>query len=973
MLLLAIVNAASAAHYGTIKECEVLEKVEQLRNQEKNKEALEYCSLKLQELDHQPIEAFYLKIAHEKGGVLFALGDFEASRDFLRPLKNLPNRNSEEYKSVWADCMYALAKAYDWLDNSDSSIYFFRLALNTRLDLQFPDYDKLSDNYSYLGYMYRFAKGDRKMAEQYYLKEQEALQKFNADAEDWSVHYLNLGATLSHIDRERALNYYFKALEKTQRPEVRVNCHTNIANIFIFRNDYQEAIKHYRHIFNAIPKEEMEQPWLYDLFENFGFSFYEEGIKDSALFYINKSFNGKLKEYGYHSKPVAEAVYMLLVITDEAEKASELKGKLLKLGESLYSEGDNELDRIYRCIGEWYFTHDQPDSALYYLQKGVRGNTHDLLSLPDMYLLETYGSDIAYSVKLKSYLLFDCALDKPSLDYLKASISHFKLLSEMYDFLLYNRSSEFEQLDFVSGLKAYYDKAIEASTLLYKAGEGTIEDVWYFMEKSKAAILALQASEASVEVASLNEEDLISNRRILIGKRKQLQQIQGQNEVGEDSLRLALFNLDKEIDSITKVLKNKGLLVELRRDGTISLKELREKYLQEDNKCLIQIHTTDKALYILKVDKNSHKLLVIEGESYKSIQDNTASLLNMLNRGFDGSNPKVQYKDYTQAAYNVYKYLFAPLGVSAKAQVTIVPEGFFNGLPFEVLISEKPKGNKVNYRSLSYLMKLHTMNYGYSASWLVSSESNSSDGMEYRGLLAFAYGGGGKQDGYSSLPASEAEVKDLERVWPLAFRSFVGDAATEENFKANAENFGFIHLAIHNKVDVEDPLNNGLIFRPGKHEDGVLHLHEIYQLIPNAKMVVLSACESAIGEYNTGEGYLSVGRAFAQRGTPCIISSLWKASDNHSMSIMTSFYKELEKDFNTTVALNSARQQFLEKSDELTAHPANWAGFIIYGSALDIPLEPKTPLVGYLPFMAIALLFLLAFLVYRYKAKFATR
>ena len=115
-------------------------------------------------------------------------------------------------------------------------------------------------------------------------------------------------------------------------------------------------------------------------------------------------------------------------------------------------------------------------------------------------------------------------------------------------------------------------------------------------------------------------------------------------------------------------------------------------------------------------------------------------------------------------------------------------------------------------------------------------------------------------------------------------------------------------------------------------DDGELHAYELYGLKLKALMAVLSSCESGLGKGYRGEGMISMANAFTYSGCENILMSLWKVNDQTSTTLMDNFYEHLLEGESIDEALRQAKLNYLELSDELTAHPKIWAPLIAYGN-----------------------------------------
>jgi CHAT domain-containing protein len=111
-----------------------------------------------------------------------------------------------------------------------------------------------------------------------------------------------------------------------------------------------------------------------------------------------------------------------------------------------------------------------------------------------------------------------------------------------------------------------------------------------------------------------------------------------------------------------------------------------------------------------------------------------------------------------------------------------------------------------------------------------------------------------------------------------------------------------------------------------------LQASEIVQLHLNADLVVLSACDTAIGPEEGEEGIAALSRAFLLAGAKAVVSTLWSINDDYSLAVMTHFYRHLAAREPTAEALTKAKRDTLREFDRAAA-PYYWAGFIFEGAA----------------------------------------
>ncbi len=135
-----------------------------------------------------------------------------------------------------------------------------------------------------------------------------------------------------------------------------------------------------------------------------------------------------------------------------------------------------------------------------------------------------------------------------------------------------------------------------------------------------------------------------------------------------------------------------------------------------------------------------------------------------------------------------------------------------------------------------------------------------------------------------------------------------------------------IHLATHACVDVDDPENSRLYFG-----EDFLTSYELKLLKLNSDLVVLSACETGYGDIVSGEGSMSISKAFFQAGTKSTLVSLWPVDDCSTSQLMELFYTELKSGLPKDKALRQAQLKYRRTANPEFTAPYYWAGFVVVG------------------------------------------
>jgi CHAT domain-containing protein len=197
----------------------------------------------------------------------------------------------------------------------------------------------------------------------------------------------------------------------------------------------------------------------------------------------------------------------------------------------------------------------------------------------------------------------------------------------------------------------------------------------------------------------------------------------------------------------------------------------------------------------------------------------------------------------------------------------------------------------------------------------------------------------------SLLPGTKEEINSIaETLQKQHFQLFVmtGENAKEEALKETV-NPTVLHVATHGFFDSKNYKSNpmtrsGLLltgvsslaregYSPQK-DDGVLTAQEAANLeLSKTELVVLSACETALGDVRAGEGVYGLQRAFKVAGAKNLIMSLWKVDDAVTQFLMTNFYRFYVENGNVREAFYQARKIVKEKYPA----PYFWAAFVLAG------------------------------------------
>jgi CHAT domain-containing protein len=117
----------------------------------------------------------------------------------------------------------------------------------------------------------------------------------------------------------------------------------------------------------------------------------------------------------------------------------------------------------------------------------------------------------------------------------------------------------------------------------------------------------------------------------------------------------------------------------------------------------------------------------------------------------------------------------------------------------------------------------------------------------------------------------------------------------------------------------------------------MLNTYELFGMNLNARLAVLSACNTGSGRLIEGEGIMNLARGFIYAGVPSIVMTLWSVEDQTSATIVKKFYRYLDNGEPKDEALRKAKLDLLDEGDMLHAHPYYWAAYVSIGDYSPMP------------------------------------
>ena len=270
----------------------------------------------------------------------------------------------------------------------------------------------------------------------------------------------------------------------------------------------------------------------------------------------------------------------------------------------------------------------------------------------------------------------------------------------------------------------------------------------------------------------------------------------------------------------------------------------------------------------------------------------------------------------------LYQDLIAPVEgtglLAGKRTLFVVPHAELHYLPFAALLAPGPPEQ--------YLIERYAVALLPSASvWLELRDRQG--GVAAGTVLALA-------PRVDVLPGSGNEVEAIRQVYGTRATVFTGLRASEAVFRAEVGQADIIHLATFGVLNQHNPLFSFVELAPHGTDDGRLEVHEVFTLRLHARLVVLSACQTALGsgaqaDVPAGDDWEGLVQAFLHAGAASVLASLWPVEDRATAGLMTRFYEALKLGAGEPEALARAQRSMLRNG--ATAQPFYWAGFTMTG------------------------------------------
>lgn len=903
------------------------------------------------------------------GSVCINLGEYSEGITYLHQSINVYRTITGKGAEYISNSYYKLGELYKNIGTYDSALYYMHLALDADIKNYGKDHQWVGSSHHGLGAIYASMRNYEEA--QYHLDQSYRITQKAVGDSNSAIASILQGLAVVFLDQRefiQAQEYIQKALniyKKLDHQNVGESYALNImGGIYDGQKQYPQALKYY---LEALAQRKQifgeNHPFVASTYNNISLNYLEMKEYKKAISYADSSLSLHQK-ISNNQKPTNLRVYAIYEeMGDYSLALKSLESALIAsqniVEKNLYVE---ELKTIYFYFGSVYSKLDKDEQALLYFQKVLRQYDHSLdtidVSQNPKINPTTIDATLIETLHRKALIFQKIYVQTNQLENLKYALNTYELAIKVSDMIRSDYSRRESKELFLEEFFSLYNDAIETSILLWKhAHKKTyLKQAYLFSEKSKSILLHEAVQTTFAREKSNLPDNLLKQEtslRLFLAHFDKLLLDETIHKDQKDEERIAqlqnkVFYYRRAHDSLLQVIANDyPNYYQLMYDLEIAEAKDVQEFLAPKS-ALVQYFWGDSTLYTFTLTPKD--ISVSERALTEAFQDSIhlfiqqfAQIQQVENHLYD----QAIYQTFTQHGHAIYQHLLGnrlPVNVD---QLIIIPDGLLSHMPFELLLTESVGETSVDYSHLPYMINDFRIRYEYSST-LLKPQSSRKKGEKYFAGFAPTYDRGYEylaeasyyksffdsylnlREGLSPLRYNQPEVEQIAAMFNGD--AFIGNQATEAQFKANSNNYRLLHLAMHTVLDDSLPLYSGLVFTQQEDslEDGYLYTSEIYNLSLKADLAILSACETGLGKMLRGEGMMSLARAFKYAGTPNIVTSLWKVDDEATQQLMQHFYGHLQSGMPKDKALQQAKLDQIAKGGKY-AHPAFWSAFVLIG------------------------------------------
>jgi CHAT domain-containing protein/tetratricopeptide (TPR) repeat protein len=547
----------------------------------------------------------------------------------------------------------------------------------------------------------------------------------------------------------------------------------------------------------------------------------------------------------------------------------------------------------------------------------------------------------------------------------------FNLIQEVRE----NVASPDFRASYFSAVRKHYDLCIEILMQLHKLQpeKGYAAEAFSVNEQGRARLLLDLLSESRLNMREGAATDLIENERRLRGLlRAQAEYQLSLSLSGKDSTEVTdeIARLRSDYQSVQAELRKQNpRLFSFEQFVPVNLARIQKELGDSDT--ILEYALGDDRSYLWAVTSSSSEVHILPAR--KEIEDAAREFIKVITarQRIDGQGDyeSVTAADnlYSEKAGNLSRILLEPVaGKLGNRRLVVVADGALQYIPFDALPAQTAgpvdastnllitTNEVVTLPSASTLIAIrgaqnHKGSPGKLVAIIADPVFSPSDDRVQREVQSSAIAKGAvdqnpnqadqqtiKNLNLARLTHASEEADAISAVapWGSTLVATGFDANRETAMSSEVSGAQIVHFAAHGLLDNEHPELSAIVLtttdRNGEKTNGLMPLPDIYSLNLSADLIVLSACETALGKDIKGEGLVGLTHSFMSAEAKSVVASLWKVDDRATAALMAEFYVGmLQKGMTPAAALRSAKLKMI--SGKQWSAPYYWAGFVLQG------------------------------------------
>lgn len=459
----------------------------------------------------------------------------------------------------------------------------------------------------------------------------------------------------------------------------------------------------------------------------------------------------------------------------------------------------------------------------------------------------------------------------------------------------------FRQSFFAQKLEIY-DQAI---SLYFELGK--MEDAYDMVRRAKARSFN-ELLEKRKDLREIRDSKLIAYERQL---RREIDSLynkinspEAESKINPAELKQKENAYHKLLDRIAEENAQYGSLVTV---NPLPIREI-QKMLGKDS-ALIEYYCLKNKLLIFCLTDKGLKVVQVDEEKFLDLVENVRDCLYAIHSL--KSQQKMNQLDWYLK--HISSKFFFPIEefIKGKKRLLFVPHRHLHYLPFGLLCNSKGE-HLISQYEISYLSSPQLLK--------ICKRGGEKDKKQRRCLIV--------ADPTGDLPYARREADTIAKILPST-KALIGREANEETVVRLSPNYHILHFACHAKFNREDPIFSHLVLAGQEERWRRLEVNEIFNLrLKKTDLVVLSACESALGMPNPGDEITCLTRAFLYARASSVIVTLWAIDDKATAELMGEFYKHLFSGKNKAASLRYAQLAIMRKYND----PYLWSAFQLVGN-----------------------------------------